>query len=389
LVKPEQWRAAYWHIELAWNTVMGICRFIWPAPPLGRQEARHQAAIARGTGLLAIKTPANLAAVAIIAATALNTPASAETAVKFSLDFKIEGPAAPFLIGIDKGYYKAADLDVTVDPGVSSADTIHRLATGNYDMVVADINALIRYRVHHPEPMKAVFMVYNRPPFAIIARKSRGISTPKDLEGKKLGAPAADTTFALWNAFAKANDINPSKVAIEDVGFPVREPMLAAGQVDAITGYSFVSYVDLKDAGVPADDLVLMLMADYGINLYGNAVIVSPQFAAAHPDAVTGFLRAFVRGLREAARDPAAAIESVLKRSDGKKDVELERLRMAFKDNILTPEVKANGYGAVDMTRVEQSIDLAALPHESKPKLTAEDVFDATFLPPLSDRKAN
>jgi NitT/TauT family transport system substrate-binding protein len=369
---------------------MGICRFVWPAPPLGRQGARHQRATERATGHRDGKSPATLAVVAIIAVTALSCAAGAETAVRFSLDFKVEGPAAPFLIGIDKGYYKAADLDVTVDPGISSVDTIHRLASGNYDIIVADINALIRYRERHPEPpMKAVFMVYNRPPFAIIARKSRGISTPKDLEGKKLGAPAADTTFALWNVFAKANDINLSKVAVEDVGFPVREPMLAAGQVDAITGYSFVSYIDLKDHGVPADDLVLMLMADYGINLYGNAVIVNPQFAATHSDAVTRFLRAFVRGLKETARDPTAAIESVLKRSDGKKDVELERLRMAFKDNILTPEVKTNGYGAVDMMRVERSIDQAALLHESKPKLTAEDIFDSSFLPPLSERKAN
>ena len=369
---------------------MGICRFIWPALPLGRQEARHPRATVRETGLPGVKSPAALAAAAIIAATALNSPAGAETAVKFSLDFKLEGQAAPFLIGIDKGYYKAAGLDVTFDPGTSSADSIHRLASGSYDMIVADLNALIRFRERHPEPpMKAVFMVYNRPPFAIIARKSRGISMPKDLEGKKLGAPAADTSFALWNLFAKANDINRSKVTIEDVGFPVREPMLAAGQVDAITGYSFVSYVDLRDHGVPADDLVLMLMADYGINLYGDAIIVSPQFAAAHPDAVKGFLHAFVRGLKETARDPTVAIETVLKRSDSKKDVELERLRMAFKDNILTPEVKANGYGAVDMMRVERSIDQVALLHESKPRLTADDIFDSSFLPPLNERKAN
>jgi NitT/TauT family transport system substrate-binding protein len=360
---------------------MGICRFIWPVPPLGRAKTRDQRVAVRRTALLSA---------AIIVAATLNDPATAETAVKFSFDFKVEGQVAPFLIGIDKGYYKAAGLDVTFDPGVTSAETISRLASGSYDMAFADINALIRFRERHPEPIKAVFMVYNRPPFAIIARKSRGISKPKDLEGKKLGAPAADATFALWNVFAKANDINLSKVAVEDVGFPVREPMLAAGQVDAITGYSFVSYVDLKDRGVPADDLVLMLMADHGINLYGNTVMVSPQFAAAHPDAIARFLRALVHGLKESARDPAAAVESVLKRSDGtKKDVELERLRMAFKDNILTPEVQANGYGPVDMARLGQSIEQIALLHESSPKLTAEDIFDASFLPSVADRKAN
>ena len=57
-------------------------------------------------------------------------------------------------------------------------------------MAFADINALIRYRDQNPSaPIKAVFMVYNKPPYAIVARKSRGITEPKQLEGKKLGAP--------------------------------------------------------------------------------------------------------------------------------------------------------------------------------------------------------
>jgi NitT/TauT family transport system substrate-binding protein len=200
----------------------------------------------------------------------------------------------------------------------------------------------------------------------------------------------ADASFAQWDLFAKANDIDASKVMVENVGFPVREPMLAAGQVDAITGYSFVAYIDLKDRGVPADDLVLMLMADYGLNLYGSAIIVSPQFAAAHPEAVAAFLRAVVRGLKEAVRDPAGAIDSVLKRSEGtKKDVELERLRMALRDNILTPEVKANGYGFVDMVRLEKSIEQMALAREFKTKPAAADIFDTSFLPGAADRKIN
>jgi NitT/TauT family transport system substrate-binding protein len=324
-------------------------------------------------------------------ATFAASPVAAQTAVKFSLDYKIAGPAAPFLIGIDKGYYKAAGLDVAIDPAANSLETINRLVSGGYDMGVADINALMAFREQHPTPpIKAVFMVYNRPPFAIIARKSRGIFKPTDLEGKDVGAPSSDPTFGQWDVFLKANAIDRSKVTVENVGAPVLEPMLAAGQVDAITGYSFVSYVDLKDRGVPADDLVLMLMADYGVSLYGNAIIVNPQFAAMHPEAVTMFLRAIVRGLRETVRDPSAAVESVLKRSEGtKKDVELERLRMALKDNILTPEVRANGYGFVDGARLEKSIEQMALAHEFKSKPLAADLFDASFLPGLADRKTN
>src|SRR5258707_1000443 len=229
----------------------------------------------------------------LLAALGLFTPVQAQTAIKFSLDWKFEGPAAPFVVAIDKGYFKAEGLDVTIDTAAGSLEPINRLASGTYDMGIGDINSLIKFRDQNPgAPLKAVFMFYNKPAFSIVARKSRGIVKPKDLEGKKLGAPAADGAYAQWKIFAQANDIDTSKVTIENVGFPVREPMLAAGQVDAITGFSFSSYINLKDRGVPVDDIVVLLMADYGVNLYGNAVFVNPKFAAEKPEAVKAFLRA-------------------------------------------------------------------------------------------------
>ena len=247
----------------------------------------------------------------------LTGAAGAETAIKFSLDSNFDGPSAPFLLPVDKGYYKAEGLDVSIDPAAGLARADHRVASGTYDMGFGDINALIKFRDANPNvPIKAIFMVYNRPPFAVVGRKSRGVSTPKDLEGKKLGAPALDAAYAQWPIFVKANGIDASKVTIENVGFPVRNPMLAAGQLDAITGFSFSLFINLKDKGVPVNDITVLLMADYGVNLYGNAIIVNTKFAAAHPDAVKGFLRAFVKGLKETVKSPAAAVESVLKRND-------------------------------------------------------------------------
>jgi NitT/TauT family transport system substrate-binding protein len=316
--------------------------------------------------------------------------AAADTAIKFSLDFKFEGPSAPFLLPLDKGYYKAEGLDVTIDSAAGSVEPINRVASGTYDMGFADINSLMKFRDANPSlPIKAVFMVYNRPPFAVVGRKSRGISAPKDLEGRKLGAPAADGAYAQWPIFVQANGIDASKVTIENVGFPVREPMLAAGQVDAITGFSFSSFINLKDRGVPADDIVVLLMADYGVNLYGNAVIVSPKFAAEHPDAVKAFLRAFTKGLKETIKSPDTAVDSVTKRNDvAKKATELERLNMAIRDNIVTPEVKANGFGSIDNARLAKAIDQIGLTYKwkgEKPK--PEDVFDTSYLPAAADRK--
>jgi NitT/TauT family transport system substrate-binding protein len=329
----------------------------------------------------------------LLLAVTLATGATAgETKVKFSLDRDFQGPSAAFLLPLDKGYYKAEGLNVSIDAGSNVLEPIKRVASGVYDMGFADINALIKYRDANPkDAVKAVFMVYNRPAYAVIGRKSRGVSTPKDLEGKKLGAPVGGVAFAQWPIFVKANGIDASKVTIENVGTPVRDPMLAAGQVDAITGLSFSSYIDLKDKGVPVDDVVVLLMADYGVNLYGNAIIVNPKFAAEHSDAVKGFLRAFVKGLKKTVASPAAAIGFVLERADGaNKNLELERLKMVIRDNILTPEVKANGYGGIDEARFAAAIDQLALAYKfksAKPK--SEAIFDASYLPPAAERQVN
>jgi NitT/TauT family transport system substrate-binding protein len=329
---------------------------------------------------------------ACVALAVTSLPARAQTvSIKLMLDWRFEGPAAPFLVAADKGYFTAEGLDVSIEPGTGSIEPIPRIATGAFDMGFGDINTMIKYRDQNPaNGIKAIFMVYNKPPFAIVSRKSRSIGAPKDLEGKKLGAPPGDATFAQWPVFVQATGIDAAKVIVENVAFPVREPMLAAGQVDAVTGFSFSSYVTLKDRGVPVDDIVLMRMADYGVKLYGNAILVNAKFAAEKPEAVKGFLRAFLKGLKDTVHDPAHALESVLRRNDlAKRDTELERLRMAIRDNIVTPEVKANGYGGVDAERFQASIDQIGQSYKFKNKPNAADLFDPSFLPPETELRVH
>ena len=149
--------------------------------------------------------------------------ASAQTPLKFALDWKFEGPSAPYFVAIDKGYYKAEGLDVTVDSGPGSVAGIARVAAGTYPLGFFDINSLVKFRDENPaQAVKAVMMVYDRPPFSIVSIKKTGIAAPKDLEGKTLGAPAPDGAYAQWKAFVKANGIDASKVKIENIGFPVR-----------------------------------------------------------------------------------------------------------------------------------------------------------------------
>ncbi len=319
------------------------------------------------------------AAIAVLAAGS----ATAQTTIKFANDWKWEGPAAPLLLALDRGYYTDADLSVTMDTGSGSLDAIPKVATGTYQMGAADINSLIKFRDQNPDlAVKAVFMIYNAPPFAIVGRKSQGVSAPKDLEGKTLGAPAPDGAYAQWNAFVAANEIDASTVTIENVGFPVREPMLAQGKVDAITGFSFSSFINLKANGVPEDDISVILMADHGLDLYGNVILVNPAFAEENPDAVKAFLEATMKGFQETFADPAAAVQYVLKYNDvAREAVELERLEMAISQNMITDEVRANGFGGVDMARLEASMAQIAQTYDFTAMPKAEDIFDPSFLP--------
>ncbi len=329
------------------------------------------------------------AAAGLVAGALIAGAAQAQTSLKFSLDERLEGPAGLFLLPEDRGYYRSEGLDVTIEEGSSALDPITRVASGGFELGFADINALIRYRDRNPTaPVKAVFMLFNKPPFAIVGRKSRGITDPKSLEDKKLGAPPAGATYDQWPLFAKLNDIDAAKVAVEQIGVPVRAPMLAAGQLDAVLGYSFRVYVDLKDRGVPVEDVVLLPMANYGLKLYGGAIIVNSKLAAERPATVEAFLRAFLRGLKDTIKNPSAAVDSVLKREDlGKGAVELERLRMAIRDNIVTPEARANGLGAIDGARLTEAINQIALTYAFKAKPKAGEIFDPAFLPAAADRR--
>jgi NitT/TauT family transport system substrate-binding protein len=314
--------------------------------------------------------------------------AQQETQIRFALDWRFEGPAAPFFVAIDKGYYKAEGLNVSIDPGAGSVEGINRVASGAYEIGFADINSLVKYRDNPRNlPVKAVMMVYDTPAFSIVSLKKNGIAKPKDLEGKVLGAPAADGAYAQWPIFVQANKIDASKVKIENIGFPVREPMLAQGKVDAIAGFWFSSYMNLKANGVKDDDIVVLLMKDHGVDLYGNVIIANPDLMRFSPKAVAGFVKATIRGIQDTIKNPESAIDSLMKRNAiAKRDVELERLKLSLAKNYVTPDVQKNGLGAVDMKRLERSIDQIGLTFQYSNKPKAADIFTAQYLPPREQR---
>ncbi|EJW13300.1 Hydroxymethylpyrimidine ABC transporter [Rhodovulum sp. PH10] len=347
---------------------------------LGRGPWRAPGGARAAASFLAV-----LAAV-VIAAVVATSPLAAQPFLKFTLDQRFDALSTPYLVALDRGYLKDEGLEVAIDPAAGPAEAIERVASGTYDIGVADLGTLIRWRDQHPEAvLPAVFMVFDRPPYAILARRSRGIAGPRDLDGKRVGASPLDGSLGRLIVFARVNDIDPARLKVESVALPVREPMLAAGQLDAISATTF-TVLDLEARGVPVDDVLAIPMAEHGVELYGRAIFVGKTLAA-RPDAVRAFLRAIVKGLTDTVRDPAQAVETVGKRLDARAPaLELERLRMAVRQNIVTPAVRANGFGAVDMERLGRAIAQLGLAYQFRTVPKPAEVFDASFLPPPEQR---
>ena len=324
-----------------------------------------------------------VAALALGAAAAAASAQGQGTPIKFQLDWRFEGPAALFLTPAAKGYFRAAGLDVTIDVGNGSGGTVTRVASGAYDMGFADLAALMEFHANNPDaPNKpvAVMMVYNNTPASVMALKKSGIRTPADLAGKKLGAPVFDAGRRSFPIFQKANGIGA--VTWISMDPPLRETMLARGDVDAITGFTFTSLLNLEARGVKADDVVILPYPNYGVKLYGNVVIATAKILKENPAAVRAFLVAFSKGMKEVLAHPEAAIADV-KARDGIINTELEtrRLKLALDTVVNSPDARAEGFGQVVPGRLALMASQVSDAFGTKTRVNPEAVWNGSFLP--------
>ncbi|MGA2567512.1 MAG: ABC transporter substrate-binding protein [Pseudolabrys sp.] len=328
------------------------------------------------------------AAIGIAVPLATATPASAETKLKMVLNWKYQGPQGWFFLAQDRGYFKAAGLDVTMDQGNGSGAPIPLVASGTYDVGFGDINALIQFAATKPEEAPiAVYVMYNRPPFTIAVRADSTIKTPKDLEGKTLGGAAGDGALKLFPAFCKIAKIDCTTINITNMQPNLREQMLMNKQVDGVFGYVNTIRFSAMLMGVHPDKEIRWInYGDYGMDLYSNAIIVSKKLTKDNPAAVKGLIAAINHGLKDALKDPDAAIAAVAKREPLiKVPVERERLDATLKDEMNSPEIAKIGLGNVDPARLKKSIDIL-VQAENLPRTPAvSEIYTDKFMPPASE----
>jgi NitT/TauT family transport system substrate-binding protein len=331
---------------------------------------------------------ATLALLSLAQAACLAAPAQPPTKLNLVLNFAADGGAAGFYHALERGHFREAGLDVAIEPSKGSADAITRTASQASDIGVGDISTLVEFASRRPEiAPKAVFILHNRSPQAVITIKASGIARLADLHGRILGQTQTDAASRMFPALASIAGLDLSRIELRQFSPQLRDTMLLTKQVDAVTGFDSTVVLNLKANGVAVDDVRVIYYADNGLDVYGNAFLINPAFLHANADAVKAFVGAAVRGWREAIADPKGAAESLGKHNNlARLDIEAERLTWLANHQIVTPQTRKDGLGAYDPNRLAQNIELVAKAFGLARLPQVSEIYDDRFLPPREER---
>jgi NitT/TauT family transport system substrate-binding protein len=312
-----------------------------------------------------------------------------ETTIKFTLGWKTQGSDAAFFVARDKGYYKAEGLNVVIDQGEGSGATVTRIMGGAYDAGFGDVNAIIQNAATKPgENPVMVYMIWNRPPFAISSKKTTGITKPTDLVGKTLGGSQGTPTTRLLEVFARKNGVAIDKIKLSNMAPNLQEPLLIKGDIDGALIFNITSYFNLLlNRQDPDKDFNWLTFGDYGLDLYSNGLMVSQKLIKENPKAVAGLVRATNKALVEIAKDQNLGMKGVMN-FDNLVDEKIEkrRLQYSFSELIVSPEMKEIGVGDTRDERMARAIGIIVEGYQLARTPKPEEIFSRQFLPPKGER---
>lgn len=330
-------------------------------------------------------TAAIVLGAAILSATPTQSSAQTTTPVKFVLDWAFEGPQATWSQSIESGCYAKSGIDLKTDRGFGSGDSISKVASGAYDVGIADFSSVVAYNAAHPDnKLEVVFIVSDRSPTSVTVLKTSGITKPKDLEGKRIADSEGEASRVLFPAFAKKNGIDLTKITWVTVAPNLRQTSLVQGQADAAAGHMFTVQTGLEALKVTPDKYFTMAFGDYGVEVPGSSIITKKAWAEAHPDALKAFIACSAAGVKSSYADAAAAVATLKKYnslSDPKSDME----GMNFANNFAvgTAYVKKNGLSQVNTGRLNTALSQIS-EALNIPKPAVSDIWNGAYLPAKS-----
>lgn len=307
--------------------------------------------------------------------------------VRIMMDWVIQSTHAPFFIAKENGYFKEAGLDVAIDAGKGATNTAVNVAGGVYQFGYVDLPSLVRFNAQNPKmPLEMVYISFDDTPSCIVTLKSKGIRTPKDLDGKRLaGGPGTaihDTISILLHA-AGADNVHIQWINVSPQLFPA---MLRRGEVDGIGAFTNSQIPGLLDVGYKLDEIGVIKYSDFGANLYGLGLATTKKFADENPGTVKAVVSALNRGMKDTIRDPEKAL-ALMKKIDPGMHLDTERVRLQIVIGLTaTKHVLANGLSSAEPARIKQTVDAVAEAYKLSNPPTPESVYTDAFLPPKAER---
>jgi NitT/TauT family transport system substrate-binding protein len=256
-----------------------------------------------------MRLPKALAAALAAVVVLMSGPASALDKVTFRMNWYFGGFHAPFHLGLQRGYYKDEGIDLILNEGRGSANTVQTVAAGSDDFGVADSSSVMLLGAKGADVV-TIMTIHGSNPFGVMSLAESGIKQPKDLEGKRMAISAGDALTQLFPAFARSSGVDRNKIQLVQIDPAGKVVALLEKRVDAIVGGLNDQFFLLKQKGA---NPVGMKFADHGANIVGMTVLTSHAFASKNPDLVKRFVRATVKSWKAALKDPDAAVDALLK----------------------------------------------------------------------------
>ena len=319
-------------------------------------------------------------ALALGVAALASGPAAAEDDVAFALNWIISGRDAGYFTALDKGFYKANGINATITRGRGSGDTLKRVAIGESLYGLVDTATVIAGRANDDVPVKMIGMMFGKSSASILYARESGIKVPKDIEGRAVARSAAGATINMWPAFLAVNHMDRSKIREITVTSSSYVPMLLSRQVDAVLDQSSYHGRYQKAANEQKLTIDMFRFADYGFELYGDAIVATEATIKDKPDLTKRFLAATLKGNLYAFDHPDEAIAIVTKHAaEAEPDIAKTEL-LETRNLALTDEVKAHGYGYIDAVHLANNVKLIHEPLSLKRDVAVDELYTPAFL---------
>jgi NitT/TauT family transport system substrate-binding protein len=264
-----------------------------------------------------------MGALAVLAATAASAPA--QDAVSLRLNWYLGGLHVPFYYGKERGFYKDEGIDLTINEGRGSANTVQVVAAGSDTFGLADSSSVVATAAKGAD-VKSVMSLLNSTGFSVVSLASAGIKTPKDLEGKKLAVSPGDPLGQLFRALAAHNKLDMSKISFVQVDPAAKVVAVLEKRVDALLGGADDQFFLIKYKG---EEPAALRYADHGANIVGMTILTQGAIIKGKPDLVRRFVKATARSWDESKKNPEAAVDAGLKaKADLNRQSTLDQLKV-------------------------------------------------------------